>query len=295
MLIFYTILAFIFNFKLEKFYQLVLFNFTIIALIIFVSSFSLKYGNSKKYKLFRSLYIVPIVFSIYSQVQVYIPFLNPHLYDSVLIGWDKAIFGVNPTDWIYKFTNPLLTEWLQFAYMTYYFIPIILGVEFILKNKESEFDYLIRNVVLAFYLSYITYLFMPAIGPRFTLHNFASLNLEIPGLFLTDFFRNIVNTGGGVPIGSLHPEQMVNRDCMPSGHTWITIVNMYIAFKCHSKYKYLILFFGLSLIVATIYLRYHYVVDLLVGAFLAIVSLKVEPIFGKSISFITSNFPKKSN
>jgi len=284
MLSFYTILAFIFNIKIDNFYQLLAFNFSVMALVIYISSLSIKFGELKKYKLFRTLYLVPIVFAIYSQVQVYIPFLNPYMYDSVLAQWDKAIFSVNPTEWIYQFSNPILTEWLQFSYMTYYVMPLILGLEFIFGNKENEFDYLIRNVVLAFYLSYIAYLFMPAIGPRFSLHNFETLNLELPGILLTDFFRNVVNAGGGAPTGIENPAQFVNRDCMPSGHTWITIVNMYVAFKFNSKYKYIILLFGLSLILATVYLRYHYVVDLIVGAILAFASLKIEPIIGKWIN-----------
>ncbi len=284
MLSFYTILAFIFNIKIDNFYQLLAFNFSVMALVIYISSLSIKFGDLKKYKLFRTLYLVPIVFAIYSQVQVYIPFLNPYMYDQVLAQWDKAIFSVNPTEWIYQFSNPILTEWLQFSYMTYYAMPLILGLEFIFSIKENEFDYLIRNVVLAFYLSYIAYLFMPAIGPRFSLHNFETLNLELPGILLTDFFRNVVNTGGGVPKGIENPAMFINRDCMPSGHTWITIVNMYVAFKFNSKYKYIILLFGLSLILATVYLRYHYVVDLIAGAILAFASLKIEPIIGKWIN-----------
>jgi len=106
MLSFYTILAFIFNIKIDSFYQLLAFNFSVIALVIYISSLSIKFGDLKKYKLFRTLYLVPIVFAIYSQVQVYIPFLNPYMYDEVLAQWDKAIFSVNPTEWIYQFSNP---------------------------------------------------------------------------------------------------------------------------------------------------------------------------------------------
>jgi hypothetical protein len=67
------------------------------------------------------------------------------MYDSVLAQWDKTIFSVNPTEWIYQFSNPILTEWLQFSYMTYYVMPLILGLEFIFGNKENEFDYLIAD------------------------------------------------------------------------------------------------------------------------------------------------------
>ena len=105
----------------------------------------------------------------------------------------------------------------------------------------------------------------------------------MPGVLLREFFRNVVNIGGGVPPGALNPADFVNKDCMPSGHTWITIVNIYMSFKLNSKFKYFILFIGLSLILATVYLRYHYVVDLIAGAILAIISIKTEPYLNKYI------------
>jgi membrane-associated phospholipid phosphatase len=107
------------------------------------------------------------------------------------------------------------------------------------------------------------------------------LSKELPGLWLTEFFRNIVNVGGGIIPGTAYPAEFVYRDCMPSGHTLNTIVNIYMAYKFRSKFRYMIYIFGSSLIFATIYLRYHYVVDVIAGMFCAYLVIKVEPRIGK--------------
>jgi membrane-associated phospholipid phosphatase len=65
---------------------------------------------------------------------------------------------------------------------------------------------------------------------------------------------------------------------MPSGHTMITLVNLYLVLKNKSYFRIPIFIIAMSLIFATIYLRYHYVVDVLAGVAFAIISVKLEPI-----------------
>jgi membrane-associated phospholipid phosphatase len=221
--------------------------------------------------------VIPIVYLIYSQVQVYISVINPHDYDEVLKQWDYAIFGVNPTEWISVIASPILTEYLQICYYLFFWIPIVLGIELHKRKDSARFDEFVRMVMFSFYLSYICYLAMPAIGPRFSVHEFNSIATELPGLFFTDSIRNFVNQGGGITDPTIAAAIQVNRDCMPSGHTWITLVTMILAFKYKSKFKYPLLVIGSSLIFATIYLRYHYVVDVLAGSLLAVFSVWVEP------------------
>ena len=118
---------------------------------------------------------------------------------------------------------------------------------------------------------------MPAIGPRLTLCDFTKLNTELPGLYLTNYLRNIVNQGGGITSSILSPSLLANRDCMPSGHTMMSVINMFFAFKYRLKSKWFVALFGISIIFATLYLRYHYFVDIIAGVFFAIISLIIEP------------------
>ena len=284
MLVLYTILAMVFFSKIENSFLLILANAAIIFFVVYISLITEKYTDNKKFMLFRRIYIAPVVFVIYSQIHNYIPLINPHLYDLTLIAWDKAIFGVNPTEWISVIKHPLLTEYLQFSYMLYFIMPLVHGIELHFRKKDAELDLFARNILFAFYISYLMYLIMPAIGPRFFIHDFATLSLELPGLWLTEYFRAFVNNGGGIPVGVTNPADFVNRDCMPSGHTMITLVNVYLIFKNKSKFRIPIFIFSMSLIFATIYLRYHYVVDVLAGIAFAFIAIKLEPVVRNFVS-----------
>lgn len=122
---------------------------------------------------------------------------------------------------------------------------------------------------------------MPAIGPRFVVYDFAALDKELPGVFLTHYLREAINFGGGVFDKTVNPALIVNRDCMPSGHTMITLATIFWAYRLNTKVRHIILIFGISLIFATIYLRYHYLVDIIAGIIFAALSLWLEPIFNK--------------
>jgi membrane-associated phospholipid phosphatase len=273
MLLLYSILALIFSGRLSNFWSLISLNILLISVVFAVALLAEKIHDNNAFLLFRRLYFVPIIFLIYSQIQQYIPFFNPYLYDNTLIKWDYFIFGVNPTQWLYKIANPYLTEYFQFSYMMYFVMPVVQGIDLHLSGRDKDLTVFSRIIVFTFYLSYLLYFFMPAIGPRFTLHDFTGTSLELPGLWITETFRYLVNTGGGIPPGALNPAEVVNRDCMPSGHTMITLVNIYMGFKLKTRFRWVIFVVGSSLVLATIYLRYHYVVDVIAGiagAFLAV-------------------------
>jgi membrane-associated phospholipid phosphatase len=118
--------------------------------------------------------------------------------------------------------------------------------------------------VLGYYLSYIGYLLFPAIGPRFTMAQLYTVPLD--GGVITDFLRD-----------SLNNLEHNKRDCMPSGHTQIALITLGLAFRHSRKLFYIYLPMVLGLILATVYLRYHYVVDVLAGALLAAICLALGP------------------
>jgi len=277
MLLIYTILCFIFWSQLET-PSLNLLSYVVISTAVIVFALvSSKFKGGKVFTLVRRLYIIPIVFFIYSNIHLFIPLVNPQDYDNMLIAWDMSIFGVNPTEWMAQIAHPILTEYLQFTYMMFYVLPFILGVEFTLRDSDDRFFEFARIVIFGFFFSYILYFFMPAIGPRFTVHDFSMLNTELPGLLLTNFFRDLVNAGGGVMPDTINPAEIVNRDCTPSGHTMMTFITILIAFKFKSKYKWIVAIIGFSLIFSTVYLRYHYVVDVIAGLGFAVITMWIEP------------------
>lgn len=253
--------------------QNVLITTTIVALILLTTL-----SNAPVLDVLRRFYIIPVIYLMYGQVHALVPAVHPVDYDSLLIQADRILTGgIDPTVWLAQYTWPLLTEFLQICYFLFYMLPIMQAVELYRRGDIEALTRFARAMAFCYFISYLAYFAMPAIGPRFTLHDFHRLNEELPGVFITEWLRDIVNAGGGVAIGTAHPEIVVNRDCMPSGHTMLTLVNIMMGFRNQSRLRWVFVLIGGSLIVATVYLRYHYVVDLLIGALFAVVFLALEP------------------
>jgi membrane-associated phospholipid phosphatase len=208
---------------------------------------------------------IVIVLLVFNSLGDLIPLVRSVYYDDVLIRIDYALFGAHPTVWLERFNNALLTGLLQAAYLSYYFTPISLGTILFLRGRQREFDTAVFVIVLCFYLSYVGYLLVPAVGPRFTLNHVQTTGLQ---------------TG---PV-TLWIQQALDRfeqnktDAFPSGHTAVALVSLFYAWKCREKILVRILVPTVSaLMISTVYLRYHYVIDVIAGVLLAALTVLIGP------------------
>ncbi len=80
-------------------------------------------------------------------------------------------------------------EFFQIVYGLFYMMPVIYAMELYLWHRYEELKYAIFVVFFGFYLSFIGYLLVPAIGPRFTLLIFIIMNTELPGIFFAEKIR----------------------------------------------------------------------------------------------------------
>lgn len=275
MIAIYTIILIIFHKQIPNVGMFFMQNVFLSLTIISIATLG-KYKSGNLFINIHRYYHLPIIYVIFMQVFVYISVLNPHDYDQILAGWDRALFGMNPTEYIQQFAFPALTEFFQIAYVLFYFHAFAQSIELNLRGLYEEAESVTRTIVFGFLLSYVMYVFMPAIGPRFSVHDYASISTDLPGLWLTDALRTIIDTGDGFRDKTLDPALQMHRNCMPSGHTMMTLMNMILAFRYRSKLRWVFLIMGISLIIATVYLRYHYVVDVLAGIILAFVALSLE-------------------
>ncbi len=214
---------------------------------------------------FHRWYLYPVVLFIFKELYYMIRPIHPADYDWLLISIDRWMFGVDPTVWLSRYATPILTEILQIAYSSYYLLFIVLGIEIYRRHTLKSFDRAGFMIVYGFYLSYLGYFLLPAVGPRFTLHDFAAIDQELPGLLVTGGLRAFVNFGESVPTHVPNPVDFVQRDVFPSGHTQLTLIVLYLAFHFKLSSRWVLMTFGGFLIVGTVYLRYHYVVDVLGG------------------------------
>jgi membrane-associated phospholipid phosphatase len=258
--------------------QILYTNSMLVVAIIAIAYVDSHYTQSSFFRLARRVILLPLIFVLYSESQVFIKIINPVLYDSVLANWDLALFGCHPNDILYKLATPWLTEFLQFCYVNFFAIFLLIAIELHIWHKDDLFSEFVDLIFFSFVLMYLLYYIMPAIGPRFYLYDFAKLNTDLPGVYLTNVYRDFVNTGGGIPKGGVpNPQDYIYRDCMPSGHTWVTLICIYFVIKHRMKLAWYVVPIGIGLIFSTVYMRYHYLIDVLTGTFFAVVCIFIEP------------------
>ncbi len=212
----------------------------------------------------------PILFvaACYREMSILIPAIRSTNSDPWLLGLDYAIWHANPTVWLERIQTPALTEFLQLIYTV--FVPVVLLVPWLLwrQRRYAEFRYCAFLLSLGFLVSYVGYIIVPARGPRFLLED-----APLRGLWLYDSMQSLLDR-----LESAH------YDCFPSGHTELAILAWWSSRLVSKRLFWAYLVYTLCMIFATVYLRYHYTVDLAAGALVAIVLLLVAPAIYRKLS-----------
>ena len=189
--------------------------------------------------------------------------LNPKSYEAELQAIDIKMFGVDPVLWMEQFLHPLAVDWFQLAYISYY--PLFLvGLVLFFNKRHHEFRIYIGALAITTLGTFVGYFFVPARSPYFAaqLPEFAHLfpfTEPVKGLWIGDFLAQALDTAESVKV-----------DCFPSGHTAGAVLVIVATRKWMPRLFWVVLPIASSLIFATVYLRYHYVIDLIAGAALAV-------------------------
>ncbi len=206
------------------------------------------------------------VLIIFDSLGLIVHRINPQDLDYLLIRLDYMIFGVHPTVFLDKHVSPVLTDILQVAYATYYFLPLMLGVVLKIQKKHADFEKSLFLILLCFYLSYAGYLLVPALGPRYAMEHLHETTLG--GFLVSKPIQDFLNLLEGI-----------KRNAFPSGHTGIALLVLVLAYRYEKKLFWIILAPASLLIVATVYCRYHYVVDVIGGVLLTIVTIALGEVY----------------
>lgn len=261
-----------------------------ILIVYFVSHYEKKTSDEKRQRsvsrFLRFWYPVLMILFCFKEIYLIMISLNHGLYDDILLKTDYLIFGMNPTQFLAGYLNPYAVEFFQIVYGVFYLMPVIYALELYLWHRYDELKYAMFVILFGFYLSFIGYVIVPAVGPRFTLHEFHLLNTEMPGLFFAENIRDFINFVESIPVNVPDPEAYAQRDAFPSGHTIIILLITYLSHKIKSNSFYFYLPYSLLMLFSTVYLRYHYVIDLIGGIPIVLVTIyTANKIYGDRIDF----------
>jgi membrane-associated phospholipid phosphatase len=192
--------------------------------------------------------------------------LVPQDRDRELIVLDQRWFGFQASVAIQRFITPPRTAWMEFSYFFHILnIPIVACFVY-LRRPHARFREMMSGLMVVTFFGLIGYLLVPAIGPMYTLHELYTVPLSQPiSLFNQQLhFMNFAR---------------IHRDVFPSMHVAISLLVWLYAFR-NSRLLFAVLSpFLLSLWVSTIYLRYHYLIDVVAGLLLAPASFLANWLF----------------
>jgi membrane-associated phospholipid phosphatase len=275
-LIFLSVLVVFFSAKIPAWPILIAANF-LGAVIIYYISMPPRPSSGALMRFTRDWYCAPLIFLAFKEVHIIIQSLARNDFDYLLIELDRKLFGCDPTIWLAGCARPIITEILQAAYASYFIIMLVVGLELYLKKEKERYMHYTFTLMLGFFTSYLGYLLVPAVGPRFTLHDFSHLDKELPGIFLAIPIRDFLNAAESIPRNAPDAWKLAQRDVFPSGHTAMTLIALFFATKFRIRSRWYLYAIGVLLITATVYLRYHYVVDLVGGALTMLLVVWIAP------------------
>jgi membrane-associated phospholipid phosphatase len=210
------------------------------------------------------LFVYPVIFlfSIFETFFMLLPFFNSLRLDAVMANIDRALLGVDPTVWIEHWVQPLLTDIMYLFYLFYFPMPIIILGWLYAKGKMQEVEESFFLYLVCYYGAYILYFFIPVEGPRFYLRGLQTVALD--GVVLSEPIRSLIDT--------LEPNKL---DAFPSLHAAILTITMLVTYRHNRKLFYAFIPCALGITVSLIYLRYHYVIDVIAGFLWAVASYRI--------------------
>ncbi len=176
-------------------------------------------------------------------------------FDSILLQFEKHFLD---TDFSLVFSQIIpykwFNEWLSMGYFSFYFLIFGTALWFYWYKKEDTLK-TIFIIISSFNVFYVIFIVFPVVGPQFFYSGKAA---EIDSAYLFSFLVKLTQELGERPTGAF-----------PSSHTGITIILLLISFKSSKRLFKIILFFAVPLVMATVYIKAHYVSDVIAGALVA--------------------------
>ncbi len=225
----------------------------------------LRKGSFANALLYR-LTLFSTTLSSYFQLRIILPAAAPRSVDAALYAFDLRVFHYEPALAWDRFVTPVTTEWFAFFYFGYFFILAIHIIPFMLLCRNmSMLARFAMAIFFTFCCGHLLYIVVPGYGPhQFLAGSFAH---ELPaGRFWGMVQATVADAGA-------------QKDIFPSLHTAVPSTFTLLALRYRKQfapYRFSapIMLLGTSqIIIATMFLRWHYLVDICAGLALATLSV----------------------
>jgi hypothetical protein len=192
--------------------------------------------------------------------------LQARLLDPELYRIDRALFGETPAVLFDRFVTPASVEWFAFFYYGYFFLVAahLLGT-LIFDSGRRRYELLLGAAIVVS-VGHASYTIVPGIGP----HEYcaALFHHQLVGGAWWDRVESAVRSGGAM------------LDIFPSLHTALPTLFALHSFRHRQRRPYrqswlLVSAAVVNIVIATLFLRWHYGIDVLAGLLLAFTAQRV--------------------
>jgi hypothetical protein len=195
--------------------------------------------------------------------------ITPVLRDAQLATLEEQLFGFQVSVLLSNAVPPWLQDVLMVCYYGHFVWAMALGLTLYLHKRAAAFDEFLLALGLFFFVCYASYILVPAIGPRIFLAS--AFPGPLQGVAVTPFLDSLMRT------------PVFIRDCFPSGHTGVTLLVLFYAFRFSRRVFWTMLLPGMGLIVATVAGRFHYATDLVAVLPVVVLTVGIAMALSRSI------------
>jgi membrane-associated phospholipid phosphatase len=188
---------------------------------------------------------------VYSELDTLNDMFTTAFHDPTIVAIDQALFRSQPAiqlrEW---FPFKPLSEYLHFAYFSYYFLFPILGVSLFLRGRLNEFRYAATVTLAVFALCYTIFILYPVSGPW---NYYPQAALSQVGNFAPALVHIVLLKGESI------------GTAFPSSHVAVAVAVWMVAFRVDRRIFRFQALLVPALVVATVYGGFHYLIDTIVG------------------------------
>lgn len=142
-----------------------------------------------------------------------------------------------------------MNEFFSIGYGFYFVLLALSSLVIYFRAPLSKFRAFMFTICFTYFLHYLIFIFLPAESPRFFM---PGLGETLKGYWASDWVQKTMENNA-FPGGSF-----------PSSHIATSVI-CFMAFSYMGKWRFPVYFLVLSLFAGTIYGRYHYFIDVVVG------------------------------
>jgi hypothetical protein len=222
-------------------------------------------------RLLKRSWVAALIYrlGIYGVVQVsyfflrhVLPLVNTTTLDRKLYELDLWLFHYEPAMAWDRYVTPATTEWFSFFYFGYFLLMAVHVVPLLFFGRKKqivgEFTF---GILLMFSIGHTLYMVVPGYGPYRAMAD--AFQHPFPHGVYYDVVMDTVHSGGAM------------MDIFPSLHTGAPTVLALFSWRNRKElpYRYtwpIVAFCTANIIIATMFLRWHYLIDVIAGFSIAV-------------------------